>query len=87
MPTELGEFARNRMGVANPVFGRAKTCLYTNTSNEDFLWGQLGERVFWVSACSGHGFKFGPWIGRQMADFVEGTANPMAMSRFYWPTN
>jgi glycine/D-amino acid oxidase-like deaminating enzyme len=24
------------------------------------------------SACSGHGFKFAPWVGERLADLVEG---------------
>ena len=54
----------------------AQTCRYTNTVDEAFLFGRLGESGFFASACSGHGFKFGPWTGRCLADFVEGNDHP-----------
>lgn len=47
-----------------------ETCLYTTTPNEDFFISKRG-RVVMVSACSGHGFKFGPRIGRAVADIAE----------------
>lgn len=48
----------------------AETCLYTNAPNEDFILERRGQIVV-VSACSGHGFKFAPRIGRAVADIVE----------------
>jgi glycine/D-amino acid oxidase-like deaminating enzyme len=38
----------------------AATCLYTNTPDERFILQPLSDepRVWLVSACSGHGFKF-----------------------------
>jgi len=61
-------------------------CLYTNTVNEDFLFGRHGDAGFFVSACSGHGFKFGPWMGKTLADFVEDKDAPENHPRFCWPT-
>jgi glycine/D-amino acid oxidase-like deaminating enzyme len=47
----------------------AETCFYTSTASEDFvidtLPGLAGAVV--LSACSGHGFKFGPLVGRLAA--------------------
>ena len=54
-----------------PVLERlhAETCFYTSTASEDFvidtLPGLPGAVV--LSACSGHGFKFGPLLGRLAA--------------------
>jgi sarcosine oxidase len=47
----------------------AETCLYTNTADEQFVVGALPghPRVIVGSACSGHGFKFGPLMGRILA--------------------
>jgi sarcosine oxidase len=47
----------------------AETCLYTNTPDEHFLIGALpgAPRVTVGSICSGHGFKFGPLMGRILA--------------------
>ena len=49
------------------------TCLYTMTRNEDFRVGPIVRhpRVIMASPCSGHGFKFGPLIGRIVADLCE----------------
>jgi sarcosine oxidase len=44
----------------------AETCIYTNTADESFILERHGPVVV-GSACSGHGFKFAPWIGRKLA--------------------
>ena len=44
----------------------AETCIYTNTADETFVLERHG-RVVVGSACSGHGFKFGPVVGRTLA--------------------
>lgn len=44
----------------------AETCLYTNTADENFVLERHG-RVVVGSACSGHGFKFAPVVGRTLA--------------------
>lgn len=47
----------------------AETCLYTNAPDEHFVVGPLpgAPRVVVGAACSGHGFKFGPLLGRILA--------------------
>lgn len=47
----------------------AETCLYTNAPDEHFVVGPLpgDARVVVGAACSGHGFKFGPLMGRILA--------------------
>jgi sarcosine oxidase len=47
-------------------------CLYTVAPHEDFVLGLHPEepRIVLGSACSGHGFKFGPWTGEVLADFA-----------------
>ena len=47
----------------------AETCLYTNTAAEEFVLERHG-RVVVGSACSGHGFKFAPVVGRTLAALV-----------------
>ncbi len=80
---ELMRDACVRLGLSqSPRVTRTVTCLYTNTSNEDFLVGRLGEKVVFASPCSGHGFKFGPWMGRFLADIVEGKAEPERYPRW-----
>ncbi len=75
--------ARKRFGIKSPRLENAAGCLYTSTANEDFLLGRLGDKGFYASACSGHGFKFGPWIGKILADFVECKDEPENHPRFF----
>jgi sarcosine oxidase len=44
----------------------SETCLYTNTADDTFVIERHG-RVVVGSACSGHGFKFAPLVGRTLA--------------------
>jgi sarcosine oxidase len=59
---------------ADPVerFVASETCLYTMAGSEDFILGLHPEnpRVAIGSACSGHGFKFGPLTGRLLAELA-----------------
>ncbi len=50
--------------------GTPETCLYTNTDDERFVLEHRG-RIVVGSACSGHGFKFAPLVGRRLAGLVE----------------
>jgi sarcosine oxidase len=50
----------------------AETCLYTNTSDERFVL-ERHDRIVVGSPCSGHGFKFAPWVGERLADLAEET--------------
>jgi len=43
-----------------------ETCFYTNTADEHFVFEQHA-RIVVGSPCSGHGFKFAPWIGARLA--------------------
>lgn len=45
------------------------TCLYTRTPDSSFVLDRRGDVVI-GSACSGHGFKFTPAIGRRLADLA-----------------
>lgn len=49
-------------------------CLYTMTSDKRFVIGALrrAPEVVVASACSGHGFKFGPAVGDALADLATG---------------
>ncbi|MCC2032499.1 N-methyl-L-tryptophan oxidase [Microbacterium allomyrinae] len=51
-------------------------CLYTMTADKRFVLGPLhrAPEVIVASACSGHGFKFGPAIGEALADLATGKA-------------
>ena len=60
----------------------ADTCLYTSTANEDFVIDRVGP-ITVASACSGHGFKFGPATGRLVAEVALGQRQTLA--RFALP--
>jgi sarcosine oxidase len=47
----------------------AETCFYTNMPDESFVLERHGSLVV-GSPCSGHGFKFAPAIGEQLASLV-----------------
>jgi sarcosine oxidase len=61
--------------------GGTDTCLYTNTPDEDFVLDRRGPVVI-GSACSGHGFKFVPLIGRILADLATAQPAPIPIERF-----
>lgn len=63
----LQDVVARRFDHPNAELSHVGTCLYTSTPDEGFRFGTLGDNAVYVSACSGHAFKFGPWIGRQMA--------------------
>lgn len=56
-------------------------CLYDNTPDEDFVVDRIGNVVVGAGT-SGHGFKFGPLLGRFLADLATGTEPPVDLGRF-----
>ncbi|MBN8610679.1 MAG: FAD-dependent oxidoreductase [Deltaproteobacteria bacterium] len=73
----IASLATRRFGIAAPVVQDVGRCLYTTLPGEDFRIGRVRDGVFYASACSGHGFKTGPWVGRVLADLAEGE-DPLA---------
>ncbi len=76
-------FARRTFLPAVLARVHAETCLYTSTTDEHFVVAALPDEpaVVVVSACSGHGFKFGPTIGAVVAAaIVDGAALPEAFA-------
>ena len=69
--------AAELLGVQLEIAGRT-SCLYSVTGDRRFLVGALpgGPAATVVSACSGHGFKFGPVLGEAVADLVTGVPRP-----------
>ncbi|RYE80168.1 MAG: FAD-dependent oxidoreductase [Myxococcales bacterium] len=63
-------FAQRRLGIEEPEIVHATGCLYAVTPDEGFLFHPLDARTLVVSACSGHGFKFGPWVGKRVAEAI-----------------
>jgi monomeric sarcosine oxidase len=62
----------------------AKVCLYTNTPDSDFILDSVPglPAVTFVSACSGHGFKFTPLLGKIAGALVTDQTPPYDLSRF-----
>jgi sarcosine oxidase len=63
------EWVRRRLPNVDPEPIRAETCVYTNVEGERFVCERSGRYVI-GSACSGHGFKFAPAVGEQLADLT-----------------
>ena len=62
----LSSYVERWLPGASPAPHRVDTCLYTTTPDERFVLRRFGRLVV-CSACSGHGFKFVPAIGEQVA--------------------
>jgi sarcosine oxidase len=63
-----------------------ETCLYTNTPDGGFVIDRVGPVVV-ASPCSGHGFKFGPFVGEILAGLATEREPvlplaPFALNRF-----
>ena len=65
----IASWVRERFPEVDPDPVEAQSCLYTTTSDEHFVLERRG-RVVVGSACSGHGFKFAPAVGRRLADLA-----------------
>lgn len=59
-------------GLSNAPVRESGTCIFTNTSDEDFLidFHPAYKQVLISSPCSGHGFKFSSAIGELQADLL-----------------
>ena len=77
----LIEAARGRVaGVERMTRLEAKTCFYTVGEGERFIVHDDGAALV-VSACSGHGFKFGPVVGEAVARVAKGEADAAWLAR------
>jgi sarcosine oxidase len=65
----IAAWVRERFPDVDPEPVEAQTCLYTTTADEHFVLERRG-RVVVGSACSGHGFKFAPAVGRRLAELA-----------------
>jgi sarcosine oxidase len=68
---KIAEWTRERFPGADPEPARSETCLYTSTVDDSFILERHG-RIVVGSACSGHGFKFAPVVGRRLAELATG---------------
>ncbi|MFP5264439.1 MAG: N-methyl-L-tryptophan oxidase [Blastocatellia bacterium] len=61
-----------------------RVCIYNNTPDDDFIidWHPDVENVLIASGFSGHGFKFGPTVGRVSADLLISGRTSFNIERF-----
>jgi sarcosine oxidase len=62
-------WVRERFPEVDPEPVELQSCLYTTTADERFIFERRGRLVV-ASACSGHGFKFAPAVGRRLAELA-----------------
>jgi len=79
-------FISRRMAKLDGPPIASTTCTYSNTPDLNFVVGvhPADPRVVVVSACSGHGFKFGSVLGEVAADLATGEKVPFDI-RFLSP--
>lgn len=70
-----GEAIRNLFGPPIARIGEYRvtevvTCAYTFTEDETFYAAETGKCLL-ISACSGHGYKFGAAVGRRVATYID----------------
>ena len=71
----IRSFVEQQLPGLDPDPVGEKSCLFTMTSDEDFVLDRAtaaGGSVVIASPCSGHGAKFAPLVGVLVADLVEG---------------
>lgn len=61
---------------------RLKVCFYTVTEDERFVVEKHGDKGWVMSPCSGHGFKFGALMGRELARTIAGGRDAAAHARW-----
>ncbi len=61
---------------------RLKVCFYTVTEDERFVVEKQGAKGWLMSACSGHGFKFGAVMGLELARTIALGRDPTAHARW-----
>jgi sarcosine oxidase len=77
----VADLVRRRLPGFDPAPLRSETCIYTMTPDQDFVLDRIGPIVI-GSACSGHGFKFGPLLGDLLADLALDGSADMPVERF-----
>ncbi|MEK6409631.1 MAG: N-methyl-L-tryptophan oxidase [Acidobacteriota bacterium] len=71
-------------GLADARVREARVCVYNNTPDDDFIidWHPQLEGVLVVTGFSGHGFKFGPTIGRIATELLMNGRTSFDIRRF-----
>jgi monomeric sarcosine oxidase len=77
----VSDYVRATLPSFDPDPVGFESCLYTTTPDEGFVFDQTGPLVV-ASACSGHGFKFGPITGEIVASLCAGADPPISLESF-----
>jgi len=77
----LGTYETALVDIARYRVLDSRACCYTRAPDDRFVI-ERRDRVWLVSACSGHGFKFGALIGREVAAAVDGNGDAEALARW-----
>lgn len=70
----IGSMVAKGFEGLNPEPSEVNICMYTKTSDEQFVLGRVGERVLLGGGGSGHAFKHGPALGEVLAELATGSA-------------
>jgi len=81
---EMSRYIKQLFPGLNPHPIASRSCFYTMSTDENFLIGasEKFSNIFFASACSGHGFKFGSAIGESLALLAQGKRPPIDLSAF-----
>jgi sarcosine oxidase len=77
----LVEDVRVKLPGLDPRPVHAEACLYTMSPDGDFILDRI-DNVIVFGGDSGHAFKFGPLLGRLIADLASGRPLPPEADRF-----
>jgi glycine/D-amino acid oxidase-like deaminating enzyme len=76
------ESCRRRLaGFDRYRLASARACYYAVEPEERFVV-ERREKAWVMSACSGHAFKFGPVLGKRLAEAIVGRADPSELARW-----
>jgi N-methyl-L-tryptophan oxidase len=77
-------FARTIPALADARVAKSHICIYNNSPDEDFIidWHPDFDEVLLATGFSGHGFKFGPLIGRIVAELLLDRKSNYQLDRF-----
>jgi sarcosine oxidase len=77
-------FAEFIPGLADARVRETRVCIYNNTPDDDFIidWHPRLDGVLVVTGFSGHGFKFGPTIGRIARELLMTGRTSFEIGRF-----
>jgi sarcosine oxidase len=81
---EIARYVRRIFPDLMPEPSAASWCIYTLSPDGSFLIGESQQLpgVYYASACSGHGFKFAPAIGRVLGALALGEPPPVPIGAF-----